>query len=241
MDTDARLRCHTSPTFVRPDNGHRGGYSGFSEARASVDDVGQVTTAGAVRHRTQMDLLLDATDGDLLGRCRGGDREAYGVFYARHREAILSYLAHRVAEPEAAADLMAETFAGALLAVRDSARELPAVPIAWLYAIARNLLIDSLRRGRVDAAARRRLGLARLVLDDEDVERVNEIASAIDFLERSAGSLPEADWEVLRARVLDEEPYSELARRLRCSEAVVRKRVSRAKAHLRTALGGSNG
>jgi RNA polymerase sigma-70 factor (ECF subfamily) len=45
----------------------------------------------------------------------------------------------------------------------------------------------------------------------------------------------------LHARVVDEEEYAELALRLRCSEAVARKRVSRAVAHARTVIGGTDG
>jgi hypothetical protein len=58
-------------------------------------------------------------------------------------------------------------------------------------------------------------------------------------LEAEGVAVVESEWEILRARVLDEEPYPDIAGRLRCSEAVVRKRVSRAKAHVRTALGGN--
>lgn len=56
-----------------------------------------------------------------------------------------------------AADLTAETFAAALLAVHDRSRRLPDVPLAWLFTIAHRKLIDSHRRGQVEDAARRRL------------------------------------------------------------------------------------
>lgn len=176
-------------------------------------------------------------DSVLLSRCRAGDREAFGLFYGRHRAAILGYLARRVPFPEAAADLMAETFANALEVTLDRDRPLPGAPRAWLYGIARNLLIDALRRGNVDASARRRLRIEPLALDDNDVERITEIAAAAEALDGVVAELPEAEWELLRARVIDEEPYAELASRLRCSEAVVRKRLSRTIAHLRTAIG----
>jgi DNA-directed RNA polymerase specialized sigma24 family protein len=42
----------------------------------------------------------------------------------------------------------------------------------------------------------------------------------------------------VRARVIDERPYGEIATSMRCSEAVVRKRVSRGLAHLRVLLRG---
>ncbi len=179
----------------------------------------------------------NAADAALLSACRAGDRDAFGVFYARHREAILGYLARRVADREIAADLMAETFASALVAILDRAQQVPQTPVAWLFTIARNLLVDSLRRGTVDAAARHRLGLEPLVLDDDDLERIAEIATGTDVLHHARTSMPKHEWELLCARVLDEEPYADIARRLECSEAIVRKRVSRAKAHLRATLG----
>lgn len=182
----------------------------------------------------KMALIPDAA---LLSRCRVGDREAFGLFYARHRAAILGYLARRVPFPEAAADLMAETFAKAFEVTLDHDRRLPAAPRAWLYSIARNLLLDGLRRGQVDATARLRLGMEPLALDDHDIERIAEIAAATEALNGVLAELPKAERDLLRARVIDEDPYAELASRLRCSEAVVRKRLSRTMAHLRTAIG----
>jgi len=50
--------------------------------------------------------------------------------------------------------------------------------------------------------------------------------------------LPEDQLGALRARIVDERDYSEIAKDLRCSEAVVRKRVSRALQTLRAAMEG---
>jgi RNA polymerase sigma-70 factor (ECF subfamily) len=189
-----------------------------------------VATKPRLRHQ-----LARIDDRELLLACRSGDRGAYDAFYRRHRTAILAYLGKRTPSPEAAADLMAETFAQALADVLRSDASLPVVPAAWLFTIARNLLVDSLRRGSVDCAARRRLALEPLVLDDEDLARVAEIAAGADEFRDLAAVLSAPDWELLRARLVDEIPYPDLAAGLKCSEAVVRKRVSRAKAHLRAA------
>jgi RNA polymerase sigma factor (sigma-70 family) len=159
--------------------------------------------------------------------------DSFDALYVRYREPVLGYFARRVGEPDVAADLMAETFARALVRYRTSP---PEEPLAWLYTIARNLLIDSARRGQVEASARRKLHLEPMVLDDADIQRIEEIAEAADLAETVRATLSETEYEALHARVVGEESYSELALRLRCSEAVARKRVSRAIAHVRTVI-----
>lgn len=181
---------------------------------------------------------LGRVDRDLLQACRDGSIDAYDAFYRRHRGPVLAYLARRTGSPELAADLMAETFAQALATVTRDACELPVVPAAWLFTIARNLLVDSLRRGRVASEARHLLGLEPLVLDDDDIDRIAQIAEAEQYMNHLATCVPVGDLELLRDRLVDDIPYVELASRLGCSEAVVRKRVSRAIARARSASSG---
>jgi RNA polymerase sigma-70 factor (ECF subfamily) len=149
---------------------------------------------------------------------------------------VLAFLAARTRGREIAADLTAETFAAALAAVRDESRALPVEPFAWLLTIARNKLIDSARRGRVEQSARDQLGLAPLVIDDDDLERIDELLSATDLASTLAGRLPADQLAALTARVIDERDYEDIAVELECSQAVVRKRVSRALRTLRAAL-----
>jgi RNA polymerase sigma factor (sigma-70 family) len=157
---------------------------------------------------------------------------AFGAFYRRHEDRMLSYFLARVGDPEVAADLTAETFAAALASSdRFRPRKQPAG--AWLFGIARNTLAMSRRRGRVEGRARRRLGMAPLVLTDELVERIGELDHrALELVD----DLPPDQQAAVRARVIDERDYAEIAKAMRCSEAVVRKRVSRALGTLRAQL-----
>ena len=74
------------------------------------------------------------------------------------------------------------------------------------------------------------------MLDDSDIQRIEEVAEAADLADTVRATLSAEEYEALRARAVDEESYAELALRLRCSEAVARKRVSRAIAHIRTVI-----
>ena len=171
-------------------------------------------------------------DRALLAASRAGGG-GFDVFYRRHRDAVLALHGGRVSEPELAADLTAETFAAALLVVRDLSRELPENPVAWLFTIAHHKLIDSYRRGRIEDDARRRLAFERMEITDEAIERINEIVGSTDVLAHLARQLPPEQFRALRARIVDEREYPEIARDLRCSPALVRLRVSRALKTLR--------
>jgi RNA polymerase sigma-70 factor (ECF subfamily) len=129
---------------------------------------------------------------------------------------------------------MCETFAKALVAVHDRDRELPIVPLAWLLTIARNELTDSVRRGRVADDTRRRLAMEPLELSDRDLEAVADAAADASVLAHLTELLPADQVQALTARVLDGRDYAEIARDLQTSQSVVRKRVSRALAQLRS-------
>jgi RNA polymerase sigma factor (sigma-70 family) len=159
---------------------------------------------------------------------------AFGVFYERHVGAVTSYASRRVGgRPELAFDVVAETFARALerRAQYDPARG-PAV--AWLLGIARHLLFDAARRRRVDAAARQRLGMVPVHLDDDQLARI-EARGAVE-LAAALATLPDAQREAVLRRVLAEEPYPAIAADVGCSEQVVRQRVARGLARLRRTL-----
>jgi len=169
----------------------------------------------------------------------GSDPAAFGLFYARYFEPVLAFFAIRVRGADVAADLAAETFAAALHASRRYRRG-PEPAAAWLFAIARHKLIDATRRGVVADRARRRLGIEPVMIDDEDLERIEDLADVAASGERALmslmGELPAAQREAIVARVLEERDYDEIAGELRCSPAVVRQRVSRGLATLRTQL-----
>src|SRR4051794_19574251 len=117
------------------------------------------------------------SDADLLAR---REPEDFGEFYERHVAAVTAYVARRSPRADLTFDLVAETFARALEhGARYDPRKGPAV--AWLFGIARHLMIDAVRKGQVADAARIRLGMAPVALDDEQLQRVEE-ASRIDLV-----------------------------------------------------------
>ncbi len=192
-----------------------------------------------MREELVVDRFTGLEDEQLLALVGVADGpQAFAAFYRRHEDAMLLFFLRRTENPETAADLTAEVFAAALESARRFARGAsPAV--AWLYAIANHKLASSRRRGRVEDKARRRVRMEPLVLTDDALERVEALADAertAEVLARLLSELPADQHEAVRSRVLDERPYGEIARDLKCSEAVVRQRVSRGLRTLRMEL-----
>lgn len=175
------------------------------------------------------------SDAELLQATREGESEAFALFYRRHSELVLAYAGRRCSDPETAADVLAETFASALASVLRKRGRLPDEPVAWLIVIARNKLTDSFRRGHVQQKARRRLQLERLQPDAEELSEIEALIDETDLMRRLQETLSAEQFDALKARVLDELEYPEIADALRCSEALVRQRVSRALKALRNA------
>ena len=154
---------------------------------------------------------------------------AFAVLYRRHAEDLLRYFARRTLDPEAAAELTAETFAQAF-ASRATYRDTGTNGVAWIYGIARHQLGRFFRSGRVYRDARRRLGMPERELPPDDYERIEDL---VDFapirgaIEEALQTLREDQREALRLRVVEDLPYAEVARRLACSEQNARQRVSR--------------
>jgi RNA polymerase sigma factor (sigma-70 family) len=178
--------------------------------------------------------LVARSDEELLMAARAGDGEAFSAFYRRYAGAVTGFHRRRVATPELAFDLTAETFASLVTALdafdpeRGSAR-------GWLFTIALNELRQALRRLRVEDRARRALALEPIVLDDAALARIEDVCSP-GALEQALASLPPAERAAIEARVIADREYEEIAAGLQCSEAVVRQRVSRGLRRLRASV-----
>jgi RNA polymerase sigma factor (sigma-70 family) len=165
------------------------------------------------------------------------DAEAFGVLYDRHEKALLAFLRRATGRADLAADLTAEVFAVALASLGSFRADLGSAK-GWLFGIARHELAQSWRKGRVEAQARRRLGMEPMVLSDEDLERIDELGrtSGLDSL-ALLDTLPAEQRAAVRGRVIEDREYGDMAEEFGCSEMVVRQRVSRGLRVLRSISG----
>lgn len=180
------------------------------------------------------------SDGELLeDACRRG--AAFGVFYERHHQRVYRYFRVRVIDTQVAYDLMAETFAEALIDVDrfDPAR---GEPLAWLHGIAGNQLRRFARREAVDRRARVRLGMRSGPLGADDAAEIEELIDLTDAkaeLRAELSLLPDSTRQILSLRFDHELAYDEIAAELGIPAATVRKRVHRALITMARALGPS--
>ena len=175
------------------------------------------------------------TDAELLAATHR-DPDAFALFYDRYEASIVGYFLRRTRDAELAADLTAEVFAAALTAAHRY-RPQTATAAAWLFTIAHHTLARSIRRGRVEARARHRLGIRDVFeLDPGQIEQLESSISSDQWVADLLGRLPSDQQQAIRARILDELPYHDIAERLQTSELVVRQRVSRGLAILRERL-----
>lgn len=180
----------------------------------------------------------DSLNGDALLAAAGSDPESFAAFYRLFERPVLGFFMKATGRPELAADLAAETFARALESV-DGYDPVKGRADQWLFGIARNVLGSSARAGRVEAKARERLGMGRLVVDDHAARTIARLSQESgEEAARALAALPEEQRRAIEARVMQGLDYGEIAGELRCSQAVVRQRVSRGLSTLRARLAG---
>jgi RNA polymerase sigma factor (sigma-70 family) len=169
------------------------------------------------------------------------DDKGFSRLYRSAAQDVVVFFARRTYDPEAAADLMAETFARAYLGRRLFRGSTDEEARAWLFGIARRRFAMYVRRGKAERRALNRLGLERPQLVEGEYARIEELAG----LDAMRGTLAEhlnrlapAQRSALELRVVRELPYPDVADRLGISEQAARARVSRALRALAAALDG---
>ena len=161
----------------------------------------------------------------LSGR---GARDRFELLYGELYAPVSGYVARRVANPEDAAEVVAETFATLW-------RRLDSCPAGeevrpWLFGVARRVLANQ-RRGE-----RRRGALAERLRGERDVAVGSPGAGVDGWIARAFAGLSKPDREVLSLVAWEGLTREELAVVLGLSPPVVRLRIHRARRRFDAAL-----
>ena len=104
------------------------------------------------------------------------DADDIAALYDRYAGELLRFFARRTFDPDAAVDLLAETFAAAFEARTQFRAESLEAARGWLFGVARHRLLDFRRRGQIERHAVARLGIERRALTDGEYDRIEELA-----------------------------------------------------------------
>jgi len=164
-------------------------------------------------------------------RARAGDREAFGLLYDRHLNAVYRYAFWRARDAAEAEDVTSETFQRALVAMP---RFEPRRPfLAFLYRIARNVLVDRFRRERPY------LGYEDAIAHPSEEPSLEERAIALDSatrLREASAKLTPLQQDVIVMRFVEGLSYEEVAAATGKPESTIRGIQMRALAALRDLL-----
>jgi RNA polymerase sigma-70 factor, ECF subfamily len=171
------------------------------------------------------------SDGELIQRAAGGDRLAFEDLYRRYARAVFGLALRRLGDRGRAEDAVQETFASIWRSARSYRPDRgPGAP--WLYAVARNAIVDRSRaRGETPAEvpeeASREPGPSDLAEQSWASWRVH----------RALEDLPEREREVIELAYWSGLSQSEVADFLHIPLGTVKTRTRAALAHLADLLG----
>jgi len=169
-------------------------------------------------------------DAELVARAQRGDVGAFAALYQQYHQVIYRYLRSRLNEAETAEDLTSAVFLRAFESL-GSYRQRGWPFSAFLYRVAKNLLVDHFRRQRRERP-----------LEEADTAEAEPVDGSLEdeamrkALQRGLEALPQDYQEVIRLRVLLGLPTATVAAWLGRSEGATRVLLSRALERLRRGL-----
>jgi RNA polymerase sigma factor (sigma-70 family) len=187
--------------------------------------------AGLGRGSVPSPWLRLRSDEQLLGLFRSGSEEAFAVIHDRYRQRLLAYARQMLAGsgPDAE-DVLQDVFLRAYRALRVDER--PVSLRAWLYRVAHNRCIDSLRRPTPDACEIFEMSRMPVLDTTVQAERREDLQRLVEDVRR----LPDQQRSALLMREMDGMSYLDLAEALDTSVPAIKSLLVRARIGLVEAI-----
>lgn len=171
-------------------------------------------------------------DAELIAQAKAGQIEAFGELYQRYLDPIYRYIRIRVAEDNIAEDLTELVFLRAFEALRRY-KERGRPFSAFLYQVARNLLVDHYRQQKREVPLETADDMA---VSDPTIDEHIMRSERIEMLQRAMVDLRPDYQEVIRLRVILALPTATVAEWMGRSEGAVRVLLHRALNSMRERL-----
>ena len=169
------------------------------------------------------------TDEELMQAYIQGDMEAFRMLYQRHKGRVMSYLIARLKSQDEAEDVFQEVFSKLHTYRLKYKVSIPF--IAWLFTIAKNTLIDHVRK---QTTQNKYFQLDHEKAANAPDAKVNSLSIAEAFSELS--TLNEKQRQALELRFNDDLSFSDIAARMDTSPSNIRQVISRATRLLRGSM-----
>lgn len=167
-----------------------------------------------------------ASDSQLVRLSAEGDHRAFEYLFMRYNEAIKHLFEQRLGSSDTADDLLQETFIKVYLHLADYSENYTFGQ--WIYTIARNTLVDHVRRRADDVSIDSKF-IAPMATTPSPEESVI-INQRTAHFEASLGELTEDYRRIIEMRFLDEYSYEEIAEKLGRPLNTIKTQIRRAKA-----------
>ncbi len=187
----------------------------------------------------------DASDEVLMVRYQRGDREAFALLVKRYSKQVYNFVLRQLKAPALAEDVTQDVFMRLVQNAAEFKHE--ARFSTWLYAIARNLCIDQLRRlqHRRHPSLDQPLGpsdgrtLGDAVASEHHSASAERSAASSEMqasILRAVEGLPDEQREVFLLREIADLPFKDIAEITGVSENTVKSRMRYALDRLKQAL-----
>lgn len=174
----------------------------------------------------EIDDYIVATDARLVELASEGDQRAFEYLFTRYRDALVHLFEQRLGNKTMAGDLLQETFIKVYLHLNNYSSNYTFGQ--WIYTIARNTLVDHLRRRADDISIDEKFRApAATTPTPEESVIINQRKA---HFEASLDELSDDYRQIIEMRFLDEYSYEEIADKLGKPINTVKTQIRRAKA-----------
>jgi RNA polymerase sigma-70 factor (ECF subfamily) len=165
-----------------------------------------------------------ATDAELITKAQGGEVQAFGQLYERYLDRIFRYVRTRVGQDHVAEDITEMVFLRSFESL-DTYEERGHPFSAYLYQVARNLLVDHYRQSE-DLVSLQRIENKQSSVADSEASTIQK--ERMEVLVVALTQLPDEYQEVIRLRVLMQLPTADVAEWMNRSDGAIRVLLHRA-------------
>lgn len=176
---------------------------------------------------------LDPSDAELLARVGDRDREAFEILYGRYIRPVFGLALRRLGDRATAEDAVQEAFT-AIWRSASTYRPERGAAGGWIYTVARNAIVDRLRRNGPSVEAE----LPELASEEPGPAQRAESSDVAFRVHRALEDLQPREREVVELAYWSGMSQSEVAEYLHLPLGTVKTRTRSALARLATALEG---